>query len=187
MVTRSILSPVPLWFLSPVDSQQVPLWPVIGVKIVLFTPRRPVLSRPDLGQESCAIALTPEVQTETGSLACCCCLGCPSCWWSKLYPVETPFAGNVLLHSLHALQFLPSLNLKCCLSSRSVLFPVSCETEFCSVNSNCSWHHTARFVVVVVASLTPVCPLNVGFFIVLVCILHLQTRDKNPDLSGKKL
>lgn len=84
----------------------------------------------------------------------------------------------------HALQFLPSLNLQCCLLclGRNCLSPVSCETVFCSVNSTVPGTIFPGFFV---TSLTPMCPFNVSFFIVLVYILSSQTPDKGPRPSKR--
>lgn len=68
-----------------------------------------------------------------------------------------------------------SVNLLCL--GRNGLSPVSCETESCSVDSTVPGTIFPGFLVV---SLTPMCPLKVGFFLVLVYSLPFQTPGKRP-------
>jgi hypothetical protein len=68
METGRILFPAPTWFLCPVVSWQVPLWPVIGAKVVASPvnyelrsdciPGRPALSVWELDTETYATAFT---------------------------------------------------------------------------------------------------------------------------------
>lgn len=88
--------------------------------------------------------------------------------------MESAVASNVLLNpSFAVLTFLESSGLFA-FSAGNVQSPGSREVEFCSVNSAIAGTRLPGFVV---ASLSHMCPLNIGFLYVLAGILPLHSNS----------